>query len=321
MDRFKAAWQQQPLEGAAKQGYGGHHPNSVSVRRVSRVKCGSGISSKRRRRSSSWRCLAFSRGTCHNLWRAPARYRGAGVCAGDRATTSHADSSGDSAERHGTTVLRRRAERIDNQIALLSSVGTWYVRRCWRVSWFSRSASLEEHARCRLVLIAAIMGVVIYWANQRAVTRDLLPIRADLLQTMNRCSRTGTAAEPEDTIGLWRYREGSGGSGMGCHPHDDGRSEPAVALEKDAYDPPIGGGHQQFEMLGVPPQRGDRLAGYRDSRVATTEKGRYVNFQSALIFPWHRPSGSHSDDLALTLNALLDADFDLLRSHHHDIRP
>ena len=77
-------------------------------------------------------------------------------------------------------------ERIDDQIALLSSVGTWYVAPLLGgVVVFEVGLVGGTLHGAVLVLIAAIMGVVIYWANRRAVTRDLLPIRADLLQTMN----------------------------------------------------------------------------------------------------------------------------------------
>lgn len=187
MDRFKAAWQQQPLEGAATKDT--EDIMREVLQRAARLQ--GQVRQRDLLETSSAVVVMAVFGVL--AWYLPQPMARAGAIIVVLACVQVI------VRLHGTRTRRATApnatarqfcadelERIDDQIALLSSVGTWYVAPLLGgVVVFEVGLVGGTLHGAVLVLIAAIMGVVIYWANRRAVTRDLLPIRADLLQTMN----------------------------------------------------------------------------------------------------------------------------------------
>jgi hypothetical protein len=186
LDRFKTAWQQQPLEGAAAR------PLEDIMRDVH-------LRSARLRRQIWQRDLLESLAGIVVIgffgffaWLMPEPLAKAGaliIVAGclnvmlrlHLARTRHQPSPDASAREFCTLELKR----LDEQIHLLSTVGWWYIAPLvGGMAVFTLGSHGPAAARVTMLMLLAVLAAVVYWLNRRAVRHGLQPIRDDLARIL-----------------------------------------------------------------------------------------------------------------------------------------
>jgi hypothetical protein len=186
LDRFKTAWQRQPLEGAAAR------PLEDIMRDVHRRAARFNRQIRQRDLLETLAGLIVIGAFGYFAWLAPqagAKLGAAIVVVGCvvvitrlyLARTRHRSSPDAPAREFCATELKR----LDEQIRLLSTVGWWYIAPLLGgAAIFVLGADGPAGARIATLTLLVAIGAFIYWVNRRAVRRHLRPMRDDLARIL-----------------------------------------------------------------------------------------------------------------------------------------
>ncbi len=186
LDRFKNAWQQQPLEGAAAR------PVEDIMADVYRRAARFNRQIRQRDLLETLAGVIVIAAFSYFAWAVPfiiARIGAIIVVCGCviviarlyMTRTRRPSSPGASAREFCAVELKR----LDDQIHLLSTVGWWYIAPLLGgATLFVLGGEGSTGVRTATLALNLGLGLFIYWLNRRAVRRDLQPMRDDLARIL-----------------------------------------------------------------------------------------------------------------------------------------
>ncbi|HEX2442344.1 MAG TPA: hypothetical protein VHJ77_00245 [Vicinamibacterales bacterium] len=182
LDRFKTAWQKQPLEGAAAR------PLEDTMEDVRRRAARFNRQIRQRDLLESGAGLLVIGMFGYFAWLVPytAARIGAGVVIAGCVVTMirlylARNRNGTSADMPALEFCAAELKRLDDQIRLLSTVGRWYLAPLLGgAALFVAGAGGPATSRVIVLLVLLATAVVIYRLNHAAVRNHLRPMRDEL---------------------------------------------------------------------------------------------------------------------------------------------